>query len=70
MGLWQAIVPDPAQARSAALIPYLITIGASVAVPRPTEDEMAGVFVLLADLVGSVPGADPGGTDRDDGRAG
>ena len=63
--VWQSIIPDAAQARSAAMIPYLITIGASVAVPTPTEKEMTDVFALLATLIPSVPGA----ATAQDGRA-
>jgi AcrR family transcriptional regulator len=56
--VWQSIVPDEAQARSAAMVPYLILIGASVAVPTPTAEEMTDVFDLLATLIPWVPGAD------------
>ncbi|WP_345762393.1 hypothetical protein [Diaminobutyricibacter sp. McL0608] len=37
------------------MIPYLILIGASVAVPNPTEKEMTDVFALLAALIPGVP---------------
>ncbi|MGO4537028.1 TetR/AcrR family transcriptional regulator [Leifsonia sp. 2MCAF36] len=57
--VWQSIVPNEAQARAAALIPHLILIGASVAVPRPTAQEMTDVFALLGTLIPSVPGAEP-----------
>lgn len=57
--IWHSIIPNEAQARSAAMIPYLITIGASVAVPTPTEKEMTDLFALLATLIPSVPGAAP-----------
>lgn len=49
--LWAAAVGDLARARAAALIPHLIAIGASVAVPRPADDDLAGVFALLVQLV-------------------
>lgn len=49
--LWQAVVGDPHRARVAALIPYLVMIGASVALPTPTDDDLAAVFGLLARLV-------------------
>jgi len=54
VALWQAIVADPALARAAAMIPHLITMGASVALPTPRDDEMAAVFGLLAALVPAV----------------
>lgn len=57
--LWRSIVPDESLARSAALIPHLIAIGASVTVPTPTAKEMTDVFALLAALVPSVPSAAP-----------
>lgn len=54
IGLWQRILPDPAQARVAALVPHLLMIGASVALPTPTEEELREVFSLLATLVPAV----------------
>ena len=56
--VWQRIVPDETLARSAAMIPYLILIGSAVAVPPPSEQELADVFALLATLIPAVPGAD------------
>lgn len=54
VSLWRRILLDPAQARAAALVPHLLMIGASVAVPTPTEEELREVFSLLATLVPSV----------------
>ena len=54
VSLWRQILPDPAQARTAALIPHLLMIGASVARPGPSEEELHQVFSLLATLVPSV----------------
>lgn len=40
----QSIVPDESQARSAAMIPYLILIGASVAAPTQDRPGASGNF--------------------------
>jgi AcrR family transcriptional regulator len=53
-GLWQQILTDPARARVAALVPHLLMIGASVAIPRPTKADMQELSTLLATLVPSV----------------
>lgn len=50
-GLWLAVVGDPHRAAVAALIPYLVTIGVSVAFPTPKDSDVADVFALLAHLV-------------------
>lgn len=52
--LWQRILPDPARARTAALVPHLLTIGASVAKPTLTQAELDDVFALLVSLVPAV----------------
>ena len=54
ISLWQRILPGSGRARIAALVPHLLMIGASVALPRPTKKEMQGAFSLLATLVPSV----------------
>lgn len=54
IGLWRQLLPDPAAARVAALVPHLLMIGASVALPRPSQADMHDVFALLATLVHSV----------------
>ncbi|SDS26634.1 TetR/AcrR family transcriptional regulator [Microlunatus soli] len=54
IGLWERILPDPQQARIAALVPHLVVIGASAAQPAPTEQEMRQVFELLAGMVPSI----------------
>jgi AcrR family transcriptional regulator len=58
--VWESMVADKTQARSAAMIPHLILIGASVAAPHPTEDELSNVFELLGTLMSAVPGARTG----------
>lgn len=54
VSLWERILPDAARARTAALVPHLLMIGASVALPRPSDKDMHEVFSLLATLVPSV----------------
>jgi AcrR family transcriptional regulator len=54
ISLWQQILPDPGRARIAALVPHLLMIGASVALPRPTTTDLHEVFALLATLVPAV----------------
>lgn len=52
--LWEPAVRDTEHARTAALVPHLLMIGASVACPRPSAEDLQEVFSLLADLVPSV----------------
>lgn len=54
VSLWQRVLHDPARARTAALVPHLLMIGASVALPTPSEKDLDEVFSLLATLVPSV----------------
>jgi hypothetical protein len=54
--LWRGVVSDPSRARPAAMIPYLIMVGAAVALPTPTESELTELFALLATLVPAVSG--------------
>lgn len=52
--LWQDVVPDTARARVAALIPHLLMIGGSTALPTPSQADMRAAFALLATLVPAV----------------
>ena len=52
--LWQQLLPDPVRARTLALVPHLLMIGASAAMPRPTKSDVQDLFALLATLVPSV----------------
>jgi AcrR family transcriptional regulator len=54
VSLWQRILHDSVRARAAALVPHLLMIGASVALPTPSEKDMQEAFSLLATLVPSV----------------
>lgn len=52
---WAGRVADPDRARIAALLPHLVVIGATVAYPATTAEDLAAVFRLLADLIPAVP---------------
>jgi AcrR family transcriptional regulator len=49
--IWSKIYSDPAAARTAALVPYLVGIGASLAQPPTPSDELQRVYELLLGLV-------------------
>lgn len=50
-GAWRGIVADPQRARTAALLPHLLVIGATIARPTIDEHELREVFRLLAELM-------------------
>jgi len=52
--LWGQILGDERRAHTAALVPHLIAIGASMAQPRLNESDLREVFELLADLAPGV----------------
>ena len=52
--LWIAILNDPVRARTAALLPHLLAIGASVALPPLGKGELDAVFGMLVDLIPAV----------------
>jgi hypothetical protein len=56
--LWLAIVDDPRRARTAALLPHLLPIGASVALPPVDPTELNDVFGMLVELIRPVPDGD------------
>jgi AcrR family transcriptional regulator len=56
--LWLAIVDDPRRARTAALLPHLLSIGASVALPPIDPTELDDVFGMLVELIRPITGAD------------
>ena len=49
-GVWGRIVDDPERARTAALLPYLVLVGAAFAVPPVDADDIAAVMAMLAGL--------------------
>lgn len=51
---WAGRIADPGRARTAALLPHLVVIGATVAYPATSADDLAAVFRLLADLIPAV----------------
>ncbi|MFF2372180.1 TetR/AcrR family transcriptional regulator [Agromyces sp. NPDC058110] len=53
--VWVRITGDERSARSAALLPHLVVIGATAAVPPVGRDDLAGLFDLLAALARHVP---------------
>jgi AcrR family transcriptional regulator len=50
-GIWSRILDDPAAVRTAALLPYLVGIGASLVQPPTPRDQLRSVYELLLDLV-------------------
>lgn len=53
---WRPAVESDAAARTAALVPYLVSLGAAVIVPPIEADELKDVYELLLRAVPSVPG--------------
>ena len=52
--IWQKIVHDPARARAAALLPHLLVIGATAALPTTSRADLESAFGLLAELIPAV----------------
>jgi AcrR family transcriptional regulator len=50
-GIWSEILDDPAQVHTAALLPYLVGIGASLVQPPTPPDQLQSVYELLLGLV-------------------
>jgi AcrR family transcriptional regulator len=50
-GIWSKILDDPAQANTAALLPYLVGIGASLVQPPTPPDQLQRIYELLLGLV-------------------
>jgi AcrR family transcriptional regulator len=50
-GIWSRILDDPAAVHTAALLPYLVGIGASLVQPPTPPDQLRGVYELLLGLV-------------------
>ncbi len=53
--VWSQLVDDPVRAHAAALLPHLLVIGASVALPATSRADLESVFGLLSELIPSVP---------------
>ena len=49
--VWGRAVPDPAEARRSALLPYLLAVGAAVVVPPVEVDDLRRLYELLLPLV-------------------
>ncbi len=52
--IWGRMVDDPARAHAAALLPHLLLIGATVALPPTSREDLEAAFGLLAELIPSV----------------
>jgi AcrR family transcriptional regulator len=50
-GIWSDILEDPAAAHTAALLPYLVGIGASLVQPPTPPEQLQRVYELLLGLV-------------------
>lgn len=48
---WRPVVATDAAARTAALVPYLVSLGAAVTVPPISAQELRGVYELLLEAV-------------------
>jgi AcrR family transcriptional regulator len=53
-GIWSSVLDDPAAIQTAALLPYLVGIGASLVQPPTPPDQLRNVYELLLDLVPDV----------------
>ena len=49
--VWGRAVPDAAEARRSALVPYLLAVGAAVVVPPVEVDDLRRLYELLLPLV-------------------
>lgn len=49
--VWRTHVPTDAEARTAALLPYLVAVGAASVMPPLEAEELEAVFALLLPLV-------------------
>lgn len=49
--IWSRILDDPAAVHTAALLPYLVGIGASLVQPPTSQDQLRRVYELLLGLV-------------------
>ena len=61
-GIWSNILDDPAAVHTAALLPYLVGIGASLVQPPTPPDQLQNVYRLLLDLVPDASQPKAGGT--------
>lgn len=56
---WRRLTDDDARARTAARLPFLVAVGATVALPAPTPDELRAVYAMLSEFLDVA--ADPSG---------
>ena len=55
--IWSRLVDDPRRARLAAILPYLVAVGATVIVPPIGREELFGAYAMLLEVVPAI--ADP-----------
>lgn len=48
---WRRLTDDDERARTAARLPFLVAVGASVALPTPTPDELRAVYTMLSEFL-------------------
>ncbi len=48
---WRRLTDDEDWARTAARLPFLIAVGAAVALPTPTPDELRAVYSMLSEFL-------------------
>lgn len=48
---WRRLTDDEQRARTAAMLPFLLAVGASAALPTPTTDQLHDLFTMLGDFV-------------------
>lgn len=65
---WHGLVADPRRARTAALLPHLLVIGATVARPTIDDHELRAVFQLLAELIPAAAAMSERHTESEGGR--
>ena len=57
--VWRPLVNSDEQAHAAALLPYLVAVGGTMAMPPVGAEELQGLFELLLPLVPDAPGPAP-----------
>ena len=57
---WRRLTDDDRRARTAALLPFLVAVGASVALPRPTAEQLNDVYGMLSEFLDVAAKPDPG----------
>lgn len=61
--VWRHVTPDEEEVRLAALLPYVVAIGASAIMPPLGDDDLHRLYEMIISLV---PEGTPGGQDGND----